>query len=120
MTIILGNLINKLSTLFRKSQWYKKVHDHIDRFDHLGDETVNMVKMVNTKNDVRKVRNVRILKIITILSANFNSGRFNRPEMNIQRKKNRLASPAKRKRKKVIYHTNLTFSFTPTPLKIVH
>ena len=71
MTIILGNLINKLSTLFRKSQWYKKVHDHIDRFDHLGDETVNMVKMVNTKNDVRKVRNVRILKIITILSANF-------------------------------------------------
>ena len=73
-----------------------------------------------TKNDVRKVRNVRILKIITILSANFNSGRFNRPEMNIQRKKNRLASPAKRKRKKVIYHTNLTFSFTPTPLKIVH
>ena len=55
MTIILGNLINKLSTLFRKSQ-YKKVHDHIDRFDHLGDETVNTVKMVNTKNDVRQLR----------------------------------------------------------------
>ena len=78
MTIILGNLINKLSTLFRKSQ-YKKVHDHIDRFDHLGDETVNMVKMVNTKNDVRKVRNVRILKMITILSANFyTSGKIGR------------------------------------------
>ncbi len=34
----------------------KKRHDHIDRFDHLGDETVNVVKTVNTKNDVRQLR----------------------------------------------------------------
>ena len=32
----------------QSKKWYKKVHDHIDRFDRLRDETVNMVKTVRT------------------------------------------------------------------------
>ena len=31
----------------------KKVHDRIDRFDHLGDETVKTVKTVNTNFNSR-------------------------------------------------------------------